>query len=1414
MLTLGILLQEAGIIGTALDSANTVLGAPSAIATLGSTGATIKDKIEEQNLLREIMPDVDYTSLPEEMIPLYEQIARCCQEQKDEYTGGFSFSADQKARMTEKILQENPGYRDRYGEVDGTINSFYIKLEKAINQIMSPGEQQILTDTKNLRQSDKEILVLLKEITDLLKEVSAKSQEQEPGSPKGRMLKKLKTRLKYEQENHTSFKLMNEAYGFDSELIPKGRLLIPLAGRKAELDDYEGHAFGEKKDSKTLAEYFRENRNTKKWKHITIEGEGGIGKTVALLSLAMEPDIFPEGVPAIYVPLHLLNKTQYRPSQGHSRLDWYIDTYLKDKCRCTDEERNAFYDLCDHVKERTVQTVLLLDGYNEVLDSLKKQVRSDIDEWASKPGVQIITTSRTAWSCGDDFMKIKLQPLTEDTIRTYLKNAGAKIPASGDNLWRVIDYPLMLTLYTHISAVQGQAREGLSPDLHVLWHPMNCAGDIIWNYLQKELIRCVKSIGDGEDSNPEDYAVAILHTAPYVAWRMSRADVFSLPLTEEDECANEQVVSFFGLIRESLECLKDLGKWTRQLKRLICGRDNSSNRIRKWIRLAGDPDSDEMFDKAEKIAALLLNEVNLFRQREEESQETDSKNMDMSSVQMMHQQFRDGLAAIWLCRQIETMESLVIPENGIFKSTGDKYALPLCWREKIGRYVLKFSAEIMDDDLAKKFWEVGRLYQPSDVKFAYTMFNLMSERSVKDGIRSNDFSGLDLYGMDLRNISLFLYREEGSHKLKLPHGTDSGRLTKTEVSAGTYMSQGHRGSVSSVSLSGDGKRAVSGGYDGIVRIWDLESMTCEGALEGHRRLVPSVSMSGDGKRAVSGGYDGIVRIWDLESMTCEGALEGHRDGVSSVSMSGDGKRAVSGGYDGMLRIWDLESMICEGALEGHRGQVLSVSMSGDGKRAVSVGYDTIVRIWDLESMTCEGALEGHRGQVLSVSISGDGKRAVSGGYDRIVRIWDLESMTCEGALEGHREWVLSVSLSGDGKRAVSGGYDGSVRIWDLESMTCEGALEGHRNEVGSVSMSGDGKRAVSGGVDGSVRFWDLESIACEGAMEGHRGSVSSVSLSGDGKRAVSGGHDGMLRIWDLESMACEGALEGHRDGVSSVSLSGDGKRAVSGGYDGMLRILDLESMTCEGALEGHRGSVSSVSMSGDGKRAVSGGHDGMLRIWDLESMACEGALEGHRDGVSSVSLSGDGKRAVSSGYDRIVRIWDLESMTCEGALEGHRGQVLSVSMSGDGKRAVSGGYDGIVRIWDLESIACEGALEDHGGGVSSVSLSGDGKRAVSSGVDGIVRIWDLESMACEAALEGHMKGYRVWDMSVSLSRDGKRAVDVGDDGSMRIWDLESMTCLKKIKPLPGIDISGIDLRNAVIESEEDREILRQNGALV
>ena len=43
--------------------------------------------------------------------------------------------------------------------------------------------------------------------------------------------------------------------------------------------------------------------------------------------------------------------------------------------------------------------------------------------------------------------------------------------------------------------------------------------------------------------------------------------------------------------------------------------------------------------------------------------------------------------------------------------------------------------------------------------------------------------------------------------------------------------------------------------------------------------VTSVSVTPDGRRAVSGSSDKTLRVWDLESGACLRTLEGHSDGV-------------------------------------------------------------------------------------------------------------------------------------------------------------------------------------------------------------------------------------------------------------------------------------------------------------------------------------------------------------------------------------------------------------------------------------------------------------------------------------------------------------------------------------------------------
>ena len=49
----------------------------------------------------------------------------------------------------------------------------------------------------------------------------------------------------------------------------------------------------------------------------------------------------------------------------------------------------------------------------------------------------------------------------------------------------------------------------------------------------------------------------------------------------------------------------------------------------------------------------------------------------------------------------------------------------------------------------------------------------------------------------------------------------------------------------------------------VFRLWDIECGSCLKTLEGHEELVRCIRF--DGKRIVSGAYDGKIKVWDLKS---------------------------------------------------------------------------------------------------------------------------------------------------------------------------------------------------------------------------------------------------------------------------------------------------------------------------------------------------------------------------------------------------------------------------------------------------------------------------------------------------------------------------------------------------------------------
>ena len=96
---------------------------------------------------------------------------------------------------------------------------------------------------------------------------------------------------------------------------------------------------------------------------------------------------------------------------------------------------------------------------------------------------------------------------------------------------------------------------------------------------------------------------------------------------------------------------------------------------------------------------------------------------------------------------------------------------------------------------------------------------------------------------------------------------------------------------------------VSGGYDGTVRVWDLESgVAVSEPLRGHDRWVLALALGERADRAVivSGGGGGTVQVWDLESGGAVGEpLSGHDSFVKALALGERAGRAVivSGGSD-------------------------------------------------------------------------------------------------------------------------------------------------------------------------------------------------------------------------------------------------------------------------------------------------------------------------------------------------------------------------------------------------------------------------------------------------------------------------------------------------------------------------------------
>ncbi|EKX31536.1 small subunit ribosomal protein RACK1, cytoplasmic [Guillardia theta CCMP2712] len=290
---------------------------------------------------------------------------------------------------------------------------------------------------------------------------------------------------------------------------------------------------------------------------------------------------------------------------------------------------------------------------------------------------------------------------------------------------------------------------------------------------------------------------------------------------------------------------------------------------------------------------------------------------------------------------------------------------------------------------------------------------------------------------------------------------------------------------------------VSASRDKSIIVWTL--LREEGnygvpkkSLHGHSHFVQDVVVSSDGQFALSGSWDGTLRLWDLNTGATTRRFVGHSKDVLSVAFSIDNRQILSGSRDKTIKLWntlgDCKYTIGSSSIndEGHSEWVSCVRFSPapSPPLLVSCGWDKLVKVWNLTNCKLRTNLVGHTGYLNCVTVSPDGSLCASGGKDGTAKLWDLQEGKHLYSLEAGD--TINALLFSPNRYWLGAATNSSIKIWDLESKNIVADLvpedvppTGPKSvKVSCVSMcwSADGNSLFAGYTDGNIRVFAVTTL--------------------------------------------------------------------------------------------------------------------------------------------------------------------------------------------------------------------------------------------------------------------------------------------------------------------------------------------------
>ena len=114
------------------------------------------------------------------------------------------------------------------------------------------------------------------------------------------------------------------------------------------------------------------------------------------------------------------------------------------------------------------------------------------------------------------------------------------------------------------------------------------------------------------------------------------------------------------------------------------------------------------------------------------------------------------------------------------------------------------------------------------------------------------------------------------------------------------------------------------------------------------------SISGNNNFLALGGYDEVIRLFDVANRRDLGSLVGEHTGTITALQFHSNKYMLSGSEDSSIIIWRCQDWSCLHKLQIiNKSKILDLSVHPSGKMLLALYDNAVLRLWNLMSARCQ-----------------------------------------------------------------------------------------------------------------------------------------------------------------------------------------------------------------------------------------------------------------------------------------------------------------------------------------------------------------------------------------------------------------------------------------------------------------------------